>query len=82
MLDPKDPLAGMSRQLRWKIKRFRAGLCVNCSKPRLKEKGARKESKYKRLCWRCGEDRANKARAKRLTKNHPKPQSDAAGYVG
>lgn len=82
MLDPKDPLAGMSRQLRWKIKRYREQKCVNCAKPRTKEAGARKVSPYKRLCWRCGEDRANKARAKRLAKKHPKPQSDATGYVG
>lgn len=54
----------MSRQLKWKIKQFRAGKCTNCPAPRTKEAGARKESTYKRLCWKCGEDRKKKRRAK------------------
>lgn len=65
VLDPTDPLSKMPRQLRWKIRMYRAGRCVTCSKPRTKAAGARRESTYKRLCWKCGELRKIAARLRR-----------------
>lgn len=47
----------MSRQLRYKVIRFRLGLCVNCGKKR-------GDSPYKRKCAKCGALRTKKARMK------------------
>ena len=52
------PADGIDRRLRYKIKMFRAGRCVNCGTKR-------KDSLFKRLCMACG-NAARNTRRKRL----------------
>lgn len=47
----------MSRQKRYKVIRFRLGLCVNCGD----ERGG---SVFKRFCKKCGENKKKKRRKK------------------
>lgn len=52
-----DQIEGLSRQERYKIIRYRAGLCINCS-------AKRGESPYLRLCEECGKAKKLKRRKK------------------
>lgn len=47
----------MTRQKRYKVVRFRMGLCVNCG-------DKRGESPFKRVCEDCGESKKTRSRRK------------------
>ena len=56
----QEILAGteeMERRKRWKVIRFRMGLCANCGE-------ARGDSPYTRICLNCGEEKKRKRRKK------------------
>ena len=55
----------LSRQLRWKIIKFRSFSCINCGQ-------SRGDSPYKRMCTVCGETR-KKARRRKLGSKAWKP---------
>jgi hypothetical protein len=56
-----DNVEGLSRQDRYKILRYRAGLCINCS-------ARRGSSPYKRLCLECG--KAKKLKRRKAVGSH------------
>ncbi len=47
----------MTRQKRYKVVRYRLGLCINCG-------DLREGSPFKKVCNKCGEDRKKKRRRK------------------
>lgn len=59
---PSTPISSLSRPMRYRIRRFREGKCINC--------GAVRGEKYKRYCDQCGEKRRRADKKRRKAKFH------------
>ena len=56
-MEDVKPTKTMDRRLKWKIRRFRKGLCTACGKPR-------EDSPYSMVCKLCGTKHKERARKK------------------